>query len=84
LILPEEYVPSGWKVEKGWRCLKVLGPLDLSVTGVIASLSAPLADAGVSILAICTYDTDYLLVRNGDLDRAREVLVEHGHQVSPR
>ena len=83
MILPEEFVPSSWKAEKGWRCLKVLGPLDLSVTGVIASLSAPLAEAGVSVLAICTYDTDYLLVRNGDLDRAREVLVEYGHQVSP-
>ncbi len=83
LILPEENVPSGWKAETGWRCLKVLGPLDLSVTGVIASLSAPLAEAGVSVLAICTYDTDYLLVRDGDLDRAMEVLVEYGHQVRP-
>jgi hypothetical protein len=83
LILPEENVPSSWKAETGWRCLKVLGPLDLSVTGVIASLSAPLAEAGVSVLAICTYDTDYLLVRDGDLDRAKEVLVEYGHRVSP-
>jgi hypothetical protein len=83
LILPEECVPSSWKAEKGWRCLKVHGPLDSSLTGVLASLSAPLAEAGVSVLAICTYDTDYLLVRNGDLDRAREVLVEYGHQVSP-
>lgn len=83
LILPEECVPSSWKAEKGWRCLKVHGPLDSSLTGVLASLSAPLAEAGVSVLAICTYDTDYLLVRDGDLDRAREVLVEYGHQVSP-
>ena len=83
LILPEELVPSSWKAEKGWRCLKVLGPLDFSITGVVASLSTPLAQAGVSILAISTYDTDYLLVRNGDVDRAKEVLIEHGHRISP-
>ena len=83
LILPEEFVPSSWKAEKGWRCLKVLGPLDLTLTDVLASLTAPLAEAGVSIFAISTYDTDYLLVRNGDYDKAKEVLVEHGHHLNP-
>lgn len=83
LILPEELVPSSWKAEKGWRCLKVLGPLDFSITGIIASLSTLLAEAGVSILAISTYDTDYLLVRSGDVDRAKEILIEHGHRISP-
>lgn len=83
LILLEEFVPSSWKSEKGWRCLKVLGPLDLSLTGVLASLSVPLAQAGVSIFAISTHDTDYLLVRNVDFDKAREVLVGHGHRFGP-
>jgi len=83
VILPEELVPSRWKAEKGWRCLKVLGPLDFSITGIIASLSARLAEAGVPILAISTYDTDYLLVRSGDVDRAKEILIEHGHRISP-
>ncbi|MHC4687242.1 MAG: ACT domain-containing protein, partial [Planctomycetota bacterium] len=72
-----------WKSEKGWRCLKVLGPLDSSATGVLASVSTPLAQAGLSIFAISTYDTDYLLVRSGDFERAKEVLVGHGHLVSP-
>lgn len=83
VILPEELVPSSWKAEKDWRYLKVLGPVDFSLTGVLASLSTPLAEAGVPILAISTYDTDYLLVRNGDVDRAKEVLIEHGHRISP-
>jgi hypothetical protein len=83
LILPEELVPSGWKAEKGWRCLKVLGPLDFSITGIIASLSTPLARAGIPILTISTYDTDYLLVRSGDVDRAKEVLSEHGLRITP-
>lgn len=83
VIVPEDSVPSNWKVEKGWRCLKVHGPLDFSLTGIIASLSTPLAEAGVPILAISTYDTDYLLVRNGDVDRAKEVLIDHGHRINP-
>jgi hypothetical protein len=83
LIVPEEFVPSSWKSEKGWRCLKVLGPLDSSATGVLASVSTPLAQAGLSIFAISTYDTDYVLVRHGDLERAKEVLVGHGHLVTP-
>ena len=83
LILPEELVPSGWKAEKGWRCLKVLGPLDFSITGIIASLSTPLARAGIPIFTISTYDTDYLLVRSGDVDRAKEVLSEHGFRITP-
>lgn len=83
LILPEDSLPSSWKAEKGWCCLKVIGPLDLSLTGILASLSVPLAEAGVPILAISTYNTDYLLVRNGDVDRAKKVLIEHGHRVTP-
>ncbi len=79
IVLPEESVPPGWEAEKGWRCLKVLGPLDFSLTGILASLSAPLAEAGISIFAISTYDTDYLLVREWDLDKARSVLSESGH-----
>lgn len=83
VILPEELVPSSWQAERDWRYLKVLGPLDFSLAGVLASLSTPLAEAGVPILAVSTYDTDYLLVRNGDVDRAKEVLIEHGHRISP-
>jgi len=83
LLVPEESVPSSWTAKKGWCCLKVLGPLDLSLTGVLASLMTPLAQAEVSTLAISTYDTDYLLVRNKDVDRAKEVLTGNGHRVRP-
>jgi hypothetical protein len=83
LIVPEEFVSPSWKADKGWRCFKVLGPIDLSLTGVLASLSVPLAQAGMSIFAISTHDTDYLLVRDVDFDKARKVLVEHGHRFRP-
>jgi hypothetical protein len=72
-------VPKNAKCEKGWRCLKVNGPLDFSCVGVLASLSMPLAKAGVSIFAVSTYDTDYLLVKEKDLERAICVLSHEGH-----
>ncbi|MDH7485304.1 MAG: ACT domain-containing protein [Anaerolineae bacterium] len=82
LVLPEEMVEAGWQAETGYRALQVLGPLDLSLTGVLAALAAPLAAAGVSIFAISTYDTDYVLVREGDLGKAQRALVAAGHEVT--
>lgn len=67
-------VPQGVRCERGWRCLKLAGPLDFSLVGVLHSLLAPLAAANVSVFAVSTYDTDYILVREGDLHRARAAL----------
>ena len=83
LLLPEDSVPSSWMAKKGWCCLKVLGPFDLALTGVLASLTTPLAQAEVSTLAVSTYETDYLLVPEADYDRAKEALAEHGHHLDP-
>jgi hypothetical protein len=55
-------VPATITADREWRLLKVVGPFAFTTTGVLASLAAPLAQAGVSLLAIATYDTDYLLV----------------------
>ena len=81
VVLPERSVPAQWVAEKGWRCLKVIGPLDFDLAGVLASLAVPLAEAGVSIFAISTYDTDYVLVREDDLEEAKRALREWGHSV---
>jgi hypothetical protein len=75
-------VPSGAVAEGPWSILAVEGPLDLNVTGVLAGLAAPLAGAGISIFAISTYDTDYVLVRSHDIERAVRALREAGHNVS--
>ena len=83
IVMPEESVPAGWKQETGWRCLKVCGPLEFSVTGILVSLAAPLAEAGVSIFALSTYGTDYLLIREADLESARRALAANGHVVEP-
>jgi len=72
------------RVEPDWRALEVLGPLDFSLVGILASLTAPLAAAAVSIFAVSTYDTDYVLVQGDMLQRAIDALREAGHQVDSR
>jgi len=79
-----EAVPPGVRAEGPWSMLAVRGPLAFSLTGVLAGLAAPLAAAGISIFALSTYDTDYVLVRNGDIERAVRVLREAGHTVQER
>ena len=81
LVCLQEVVPEGTRCEKGYRCLKVGGPLDFSLTGILNSLTIPLAEAGISVLAISTFDTDYLLVKESQVDRAIQELVHAGHQV---
>lgn len=75
-------VPEGVKADRGWRCFKVEGPLDLSLTGVLASLANPLAEARINIFALSTFDTDYLLVKEEKVSHAAEVLIRAGHRLS--
>lgn len=74
--------PAGARTEGPFAALRVTGPLDFSLTGIIAGLTAPLADAGVSVFAISTFDTDYLLVPRDSLDVASAALRSAGHGVS--
>ncbi|MDI9391156.1 MAG: ACT domain-containing protein, partial [Synergistota bacterium] len=74
-------VPKNVRCEKDWRCLKVNGPLNFTCVGILASLSVPLSKAGVSIFAVSTYDTDYLLVKEKDLEHTILVLNREGHIV---
>ncbi len=63
-------------VDSGWICLQVEGPLELTMTGILASITAPLADAGIPVFAISSYDTDYILVMGNHRRAARRVLSE--------
>lgn len=81
VILPEDQVQPGWKVEPGWRAFHVAGPLDFGLTGVLASLAQPLADAGIPVFVLSTFDTDYLLVKEVRLERATQTLFKAGHTV---
>jgi len=81
IVCPQINVPEGTKCDKGWRCLKVEGPLDFTLTGILASLAMPLARASISIFAVSSYDTDYLMVKEKDAKRAVLVLSQEGHQI---
>lgn len=81
VVVGEEAVPQQVRAERGWRALSVRGPLDFSLTGVLASLAGSLADAGIPIFVVSTYDTDWLLVRDRDLDGAVDTLQRAGHEV---
>ena len=74
-------IPAGVQAVRGWRCLRVAGRLDFSLTGVLASIAGPLAAANVSIFAVSTYDTDYVLVPGESLAAAMEALSASGHAV---
>ncbi|MFE0154753.1 ACT domain-containing protein [Nonomuraea sp. NPDC059007] len=73
--------PPGAKVENGFSALRVAGALDFSLVGILASLTAPLAEVRVSVFALSTFDTDYLLVRTADLPEAKAALEAHGHVI---
>jgi hypothetical protein len=81
VVCRQENVPEGMLCEGGWRCLRVAGAMPFSAVGVLASLTAPLAEAGVSVFAVSTFDTDYLLVKEDVWQRAVDVLARYGHAV---
>ena len=68
IVCGEELAPAGVQMEGDWRVLKVEGPLDFSLTGILAELAGTLADADLSVFAVSTYDTDYLLVKAANLE----------------
>ena len=79
IVCPEASMPAGVTAERGWRALKIEGQLDFDEVGILLSLAAPLAEVGVSIFVISTYGTDYVLVRDDQLEVALPALAERGH-----
>lgn len=67
--------------EDGWKCIKVQGPLDFSLNGILSSIATPLAAAQISIFAVSTFDTDYILIKEDSLEKAKRVLREAGFDV---
>ncbi|MER7276762.1 ACT domain-containing protein [Dactylosporangium sp. NPDC000244] len=82
ILCPADRVPPGATVETPWRCLRVAGPVQLALTGILASIISPLADARVNIFAFSTFDTDYLLVPAVRLNEALAALGAAGHRVT--
>jgi hypothetical protein len=76
-----DVVPDGIPSEGPWRAFKVQGPLVMTLLGVVAAIADPLRDAGISIFAISTYDTDYVLVHEPDVEAATRALRRAGHDL---
>ena len=82
IVCARDDVPEGVPMEGPWRALRVQGPIVMTLVGVVAALANPLADAGISIFAVSTFDTDYILVHEPDLDAAVRALTRAGHVVA--
>jgi hypothetical protein len=81
IVCAQSVIPADVKCESDWNCFKVEGPLDFALTGILASLVSPLSKAGISIFALATYDTDYLMVRHDKFEAALDVLRQAGHRI---
>jgi uncharacterized protein len=81
IVCQQNNVPGDIEAERGWCCVQVHGAFDFSVAGVHASLAIPLAEADISVLAIATYATDYLLIKEENVERALQVLEQAGHSI---
>jgi hypothetical protein len=77
IVCPSADVPQGIPCEAGWRAFTVEGKLEFSAIGILAGILNPLAEAGISILSISTFDTDYVLVHTDLLEKAKTVLRRH-------
>ncbi len=82
VMCPEPNVPEDIELaERGWRLFRLEGPFEFGLTGVLASVLVPLAEAGVGIFTISTYDTDYVLVKSDQIGLARDALIGAGHHL---
>ena len=81
LVLPDTIEIKSERSDTGWACFKVDGPLEFSLVGTLAGIARTLARAQVSIFALSTFDTDYILVKREQVDAACEALMSAGYQV---
>lgn len=81
IVCDSSAVPRQIKRSDGWRVLRVQGKFTFDECGILAALTAPLAEAGIPLLAIGTFDTDYILVKEVDLESATRALGTAGHEV---
>lgn len=81
VLCPEDAPPPGVEAEPGWRTLQLMGPLSFSQTGILDSVVEPLSHGGISILVVSAYDTNYVLVKDAQLDQTITTLGEAGHTI---
>lgn len=83
LVCAEDDVPAAaLKVERGFRAFQLQGPVPFTTVGVVSGLAKPLAEAGISVFVVSTFDTDYLLVKQASMGRASKLLSAAGYEVA--
>lgn len=82
IICPADQAPVHGQVNTPWRCFRVNGPANLALTGILAALVNPLAEARVNIFAFSTHDTDYVLVPAVRIEEALAALAVAGHRIT--
>jgi hypothetical protein len=82
ITIDDHRLPKDIQCERNWKCLKFKGPFPFDMTGVLSSVLNPLAKADVGILAISTFDTDYVLIKDKNLQTAIDVLKQNGHTIN--
>jgi uncharacterized protein len=80
MVCEERQVADGVRAEKGWVGLKLEGPFPFAMTGVLTSFLQPLAEAGIPVFAVSTFNTDYVLIKREHLEQAVNALTEAGHK----
>ena len=81
IVCDDDAVPARIKAERGWHTMRIEGPIPFEMVGVASALITPLAEAGISIFLVSTFDTDYLLVKDETFARAVDVLRASGYDV---
>lgn len=81
IVLPEHIEIDSEEAEHGWQAFEVVGPLDFTLTGIMSNISTVLANENISIFAISTFDTDYVLVKSDKFEAAKTALINHNYQV---
>ncbi|SEL25950.1 hypothetical protein SAMN05216262_10862 [Colwellia chukchiensis] len=81
IVIPEHIEIDSEDAELGWQAFEVVGPLDFSLTGILSNIATVLANEKISIFAISTFDTDYVLVKSAKFAAAKTALINHNYQV---
>ena len=82
VVVPSDVSLNSLEQESNWRCLEVMGPLNFSLTGILSGIAAALASENISIFAISTFDTDYILVKQDSLTNAINVLEKSDYKIN--
>jgi hypothetical protein len=81
IVCSQQCVPPWVRAERDWRCFRLVGPFDFTLTGILAAVLNPLAQAGVGVFAVSTFNTDYVLIKSERLEQGIMALSQAGHRV---